>query len=95
MASAVTVTLPAESIGNEPGAISSLKLPTAENATMAWTPMLLSAEMFARALTSDGGIEWSTPCREMNATSGPGESGDEASGGSVKMDRGEEGAPQG
>lgn len=62
---------------------------------MAWTPMLLSAAMLARALTSEGEIEWSTPCREIKAISGPGVFGDAAEGGSVKIEMAEEGAPQG
>lgn len=78
-----------------PGAISSLSEPTAEKATIASTPMLLSAAMLARALTSEGGMLCERPCREMKAISGPGTLGLAAVGGRVKMERGDEGAPQG
>jgi hypothetical protein len=78
-----------------PGAISSRSDPTAEKATIASTPMLLSAAMLARALTSEGGMLCETPWREMKATSGPGTLGASAVGGSVKIESADEGVPQG
>ena len=62
---------------------------------MASTPMLLSAAMLARALTSEGGMLCETPWREIKATSGPGTLGASAVGGRVKIDRADEGVPQG
>ena len=70
-----------------PGAISSRKEPTAEKATMAWTPICLSAAMLARAGTSVGVMVCARPCREMKAISAPE--------GSLEMVIGEDGFPHG
>lgn len=70
-----------------PGAISSRSEPTAENATMAWTPMCFRAAMLARPGTSVGVMVCARPWREMKAMSAP-EGRDE-------MVMGEEGLPQG
>lgn len=70
-----------------PGAISSLKLPTALNASIARTPRDLSAAMFAREGTADGLIEWPGPWRARNAMSVPE--------GREQIWRGEDGKPQG
>jgi hypothetical protein len=43
-----------EGMTKSPGAISSRRDPTAEKATIAWTPKCLRAAMLARAGTSDG-----------------------------------------
>lgn len=51
-----------------PGLISSLKLPTALNATIALTPKNFKAAMFARAGTFEGGMLWWGPWRERKAT---------------------------
>ena len=70
-----------------PGTISSLNEPTAENATIAFTPMDLRAAMLARAGTSVGVMEWLVPCREMKAIWAPE--------GREEMVMGEEGFPHG
>lgn len=70
-----------------PGSISSRRDPTAENATMALTPMCFNAAMLARPGTSVGVMVWAGPCREMKATRAP-EGRDE-------MVMGDEGFPQG
>lgn len=51
-----------------PGRTSSLRLPTAEKATMALTPRCFRAAMLARAGTLEGGIEWLRPWRARNAS---------------------------
>ena len=50
-----------------PGLISSLREPTAENATMTRTPNDLSAAIFARAGMFDGDTLWPVPCLAKKA----------------------------
>jgi hypothetical protein len=70
-----------------PGAISSCKLPTALNATIALMPKLLKAAMLALEGTVEGVIWWLTPWRAIKAISSPD--------GSAKMEMGEDGLPHG
>jgi len=52
---------------NDPGEISSLREPTAENAMMARTPSDLRAAMLARVGTKDGAILCPLPWRARKA----------------------------
>lgn len=70
-----------------PGAISSCKLPTALNATIALTPKLLKAAMFALEGTVEGVIWWLTPWRAIKAISSPD--------GRAKIEIGDDGLPHG
>ena len=54
-----------------PGAISSLREPTAENAMMERTPMALREAMLAREGTLVGEWEWEEPCRGKKAILAP------------------------
>ena len=72
---------------NEPGAISSRSEPTAEKASTARTPSDLSAAMFARAGTAEGGMECPLPWRVRKAICVPD--------GRAQMEMGELGKPHG
>ena len=72
---------------NEPGAISSRREPTAEKASTARTPSDLSAAMFARAGTAEGGMECPLPWRVRKAICVPD--------GRAQMEMGALGKPQG
>lgn len=73
------------------GLISSLKLPTALNATTHLTPSFLNAAMLALDGTSCGAISWCRPCLERNATF----NGVPEGRGCERMVMGEEVEPQG
>lgn len=70
-----------------PGAISSCKLPTALNATIALMPMLLKAAMLALEGTVEGVIWWLMPWRAIKAISSPE--------GRANMEMGDDGLPHG